>query len=210
MVLISAATFLTARRTFDWSEEELPSRLPMQHRVFRKGMSRLAVMILIVVAVAILIVGFVGAVVFGAVVKPTLSAMSEAEIMAMETKSETQVTMIVQAVQFARGEAPAAEITFSYLLEEAFLIEDLLQSPFGPVSDGRGDFWLHPSPAAFGAVTDPSSYVVAYDRAMCENHSTVAVGYLDDSCRTVTVEEFKKQVNSPPNGNTDYDLPPAK
>jgi hypothetical protein len=62
----------------------------------------------IIAAVAILGAGVLGAAVFGVLVKPALDAMSDAEIGAGETRSETLVQIIVQSAQSARDEAPAA------------------------------------------------------------------------------------------------------
>ena len=49
--------------------------------------------------------------------------------------------------------------------------------------------------------------VVAYDRAMYENHVAVSVGYLDGSAATIGIEDFTAALSTPPNADTDYDLP---
>ncbi len=176
-------------------------------RPARRGVSKVVILVLIGVVLLVLVVGGFVAVLVGAVAGPAITAVREAHVTANQMKSQTVVTEIAMASGIAREEFPDQKITIDLLLEQNYVLEETMRSPFGPVSGGGDDFWLHPLPAVPESIADPSLYVVAYDRAMYERHPQVSVAYLDGSSSVLEVAELDARLGAGPNGDTDYDLP---
>ena len=176
-------------------------------RPARRGVSKVVILVPIGVVLLVLVVGGLIAVLVGVVAGPAITAVREAAVTADELRSQTVVMELALASGSARNEFPEQKITIDLLLEQNYVLEEIMRSPFGPVSDGGDDFWLHPSPAAPESIADPSLYVVAYDRAMYERHPQVSVAYLDGSSRVLEVAELDARLGAGPNGGTEYDLP---
>ena len=98
-------------------------------------------------------------------------------------------------------------ISLNELVADGLITDDMLASPFGPVSDDRGDYWSYPDPIDQESIADPSILLILYDRAMYESHDYVAVAFLDGHLTVVSPGEFDQLITQPPNGGVDYDLP---
>ncbi len=135
-----------------------------------------------------------------------LPAMAKAQQSARSTKSAAQArTMMTAVFMYATDHDGAAPPGFEAMMEAQYFGPDLLASPLGPVSDGRGDYWMN-TRLDFDSAW-PDRQVVIYDRAMYERDATVAVGFLDGHVETIAVGAFKAIINAEPNAGTDFDLP---
>ena len=98
-------------------------------------------------------------------------------------------------------------ISLNQLAAEGVITDDMLVSPFGPVSDARGDYWSYPDPIDEESIADPSMLLILYDRAMYESDDYVAVAFLDGDATVISPGELDELIRQPPNGAVDYDLP---
>ena len=98
-------------------------------------------------------------------------------------------------------------VDFQQLLDDHYVTEELLASPFGPVPDGRGDYWAYPEPIEIEAIADPDRLVIIYDRAAYRAGPYVPVAFLDGHVEALSVADFERLIAQPPNGQVDYDQP---
>ena len=84
---------------------------------------------------------------------------------------------------------------------------DGLSSPFGPVSDGRGDYWINTKLRRLNASTIPDRQVAIYDRAMYESGVAVTVCFIDGHVEALDAWEFDALINEEPNAGTEFDRP---
>jgi hypothetical protein len=84
-----------------------------------------------------------------------------------------------------------------------YLGPGLQNSPYGPVSDGGGDFWMNTTVRRL----DPDRHIAFYDRAMYENAGEVAVGFSDGHVETMSTWEFDALIAEEPHAGTDFEVP---
>lgn len=170
----------------------------------RRGLStpQIVLIVICVVVVAFLIT-CVG---LAAILLP---AIGKARETAISMKSALQLQQIeyardIYANQYRDRSEPRPAFTLQLLINENYITSDLAQSPRGPVSDGRGDFWVNP----ILIPTDDAEFRIAsYDRAMYEWGYSVAVCFYGEGCEVVMFDEFTDLLASPANAGTDFDVP---
>ena len=137
------------------------------------------------------------------------STLGEKRVSANQLKSTTIVRQLAMAQVIAQREFEDVESpTIAFLIQQDFITEELLQSPFGPVKDGGGrDYWLHPSRPSVDSTTEARRFVIAYDRAMYRHHDSVSVAYHDGKADLLDRAAFEALLRARPNGGVDYELP---
>lgn len=179
-------------------------------RLQRRGLSTGNVIIIVAIVVFLLMLMCVG---LGlAFILPSLGVAREA---ANTVKSGTQLRQIemsreVYARQFADETQRPSAITFNMLIDEGYMTAELINSPFGPVPDNGGDYWLNPRPE----LDEPQSpalgdnrTIASYDRAMYANANAVSYAYFGGEIAVVPHEEFDRLLAQPANSGIDFNLP---
>jgi type II secretory pathway pseudopilin PulG len=170
----------------------------------RRGLSTLQIVLIVIGVVAV--VFLITCVGLAAILLP---AIGKARETAMSMMSSLQLQQIeyardVYANQYRNSNEPHPAFTLQMLINENYITSDLAQSPRGPVSDGRGDYWVNP----ILIPTDDAEFRIAsYDRAMYEWGYSVAVCYYGEGCEVVMLDEFTSLLALPVNAGTDFDLP---
>lgn len=126
-----------------------------------------------------------------------LPAVARAESSAKQIKSATQVRALVQAaIIFSNDADDQFPGSVEVLVDELFIDQDLLESPYGPASDGGPDVVLRTGYEATYSGLD----VVAMDRAMWINgHDVVNVGFGDTRVEAVSRWELEELLAEPNN-----------
>jgi hypothetical protein len=135
-----------------------------------------------------------------------LPSMGKAREQARITMSSTQVRQLSIAVMtYAAEHDDALPPGFKAL--GPYIGPGLLNSPFGPVSDGRGDYWMNTTVGRLSQCRFPQKQIAFYDRAMYEHAHEVAVGFYDGHVETLSTWELDVMIADEPNAGTDFDLP---
>jgi hypothetical protein len=135
-----------------------------------------------------------------------LPSLDKAREQAREAKASAQVRQLCIALMiYAAENDDAAPPDWAAL--EPYLGPGLLDSPYGPVSDGRGDYWMNTSVARVSELRRPDELIAFYDRAMYEHTHEVAVGFYDGHAEVVSAWEFEALIEEAPNAGIDFDLP---
>jgi hypothetical protein len=135
-----------------------------------------------------------------------LPSIEQAREQARVTMSAAQVRQLLIAMMtYAAEHDDAAPPGFDAL--RPYMGPGLLNSPLGPVSDGRGDYWMNTTVRRLRDCRFPSKQIAFYDRAMYENTHEVAVGFYDGHVETMSTWELDLKIAEEPNADTDFDLP---
>lgn len=135
-----------------------------------------------------------------------LPALGQARAKAESAKASAQVRQLsIAMMMYAAENDDAAPPSLDAL--QPYLGPGLLDSPFGPVSDGRGDYWLNTSIGRFATLQRPDEVIAIYDRAMYEHTDEVAVGFCDGHVQVMDTWDFEALTEQEPNAGTDFDLP---
>jgi hypothetical protein len=173
----------------------------------RHGKSSNTTLIIILVVIGALVLTCVGIGIVGfALVGP---ALAKAREQAMSIKSASQQRFIAMALMQAEADGDEPIMSLDEMVQRNLITADLLQSPFGPVGDGQGDYWFEfdrPDMGELGRLEMPS-YVVSYDRAMYINWRMVAYCTIDMACGHASSEEFEALLAHPINTGRDFNLP---
>ena len=133
-------------------------------------------------------------------------SLEKAREQARVTKSAAQVRQLSMAMMvYAAENDDLAPPGWPAL--EPFLGPGMLNSSFGPVSDGRGDYWMNTSVRRLSDPRRPDEVIAFYDRAMYERTHEVAVGFFDGHVQVMSTWEFEMLLEEEPNLGTDFDLP---
>lgn len=173
----------------------------------RRGLSTLHIVLIIAAVVLLLAITCAG---IGMAM--ALPALAQARQMAQGFMSATQLSQIEMArdVFAARyvDDEQRPSFTVQQLIDDNFITLDLANSPLGPVSDGRGDFWVNPILVPDDEHGSPGEQRIgSYDRAMYESDQRVAVCFYGNQCEVVEFDEFQRLLELPINAGTDFDLP---
>jgi hypothetical protein len=123
-------------------------------------------------------------------------------------QSQSAVWHIARAaIEQPPNEGKIKVIPLNQLAAGGRITDDMLRSPFGPVSDSRGDYWSYPDPIDEESIADTGMLLILYDRAMYESDDYVAVAFLDGDAMIISPRELDELITQPPNGAVDYDLP---
>ncbi|MHC4218195.1 MAG: hypothetical protein ACYSU7_07020 [Planctomycetota bacterium] len=142
----------------------------------------------------------------GVVAGVMLPAVGKARENAKAMKSAAQVRELAVAMMiYAADNDDAAPPDLKALAD--YIDPRLLHSPFGPVSDGRGDFWMNTSLKRLSQSRFPDQQVAFYDRAMYEHSHELAVGFFDGHIQVMDTWEFETLIEEEANAGTDFDLP---
>jgi hypothetical protein len=179
----------------------------MHRDTHRSGASKVLVISIIGAVVVVLLLCVGSALVLRGIGGPMVDALNESRIAASEMKSQVITKQVALARSIAHDEFEDRAITIAFLLEQNYISQELLQSSFGPVSDGRGDYWLHPSPPELGPDRSPARCVIAYDRAMYQNHASVSFASADGGGGLLERAQFDALLAEPENQGVDHDLP---
>jgi hypothetical protein len=135
-----------------------------------------------------------------------LPSIGKAREQAQLVQAATQVRQLTVAMMiYAAENVDAVPGDFEAL--GPYLGEGILSSPFGPVSDGRGDYWMNTTPTNISAIRFPNRQVAFYDRAMYEHACKVAVGFFDGHAAIMDKPDFDALIAVEPNAGIDFDLP---
>jgi prepilin-type processing-associated H-X9-DG protein len=135
-----------------------------------------------------------------------LPAIGQARQKAQIAKSSAQIRQLAIAMMtYAADNDDAAPPSLEAL--RPYLGADLPTSPFGPVSDGRGDYWMNTTLQRLSHSKVPHQHVAFYDRAMYEHSHSVVVGFFDGHVKTMSAWELEALISDEPNAGTDFDLP---
>jgi hypothetical protein len=135
-----------------------------------------------------------------------MPAMAKARTNAKPAKSAAQVRQLTIAMMmYAADNDDFAPPSFEAL--EHYLGRGMLDSPYGPVSDHRGDYWMNTSVERVSTSRRPDRQIAFYDRAMYENMHEVVVGFYDGHVETMTAWDFEALIGEEPNAGVDFDLP---
>ncbi|MHC4992971.1 MAG: hypothetical protein ACYTGC_18510, partial [Planctomycetota bacterium] len=135
-----------------------------------------------------------------------LPSIAKAREQARVTMSSAQVRQLSMAMMtYAAEHDDAAPDSFDAL--RPYFHPALLNSPYGPVSDGRGDYWMNATVPRLSACRFPAKQIAFYDRAMYESAPKVAVGFYDGHVETMDTWALEALMAEEPNAGTDFDLP---
>ncbi|MHC4768195.1 MAG: hypothetical protein ACYTEI_05735, partial [Planctomycetota bacterium] len=135
-----------------------------------------------------------------------LPSIAEAREQARVTMSSAQIRQLsIAMMTYAAEHDDAAPPSYAAL--KPYLGPGLLISPYGPVSDDRGDYWMNTTVRRLSECRFPNRQIAFYDRAMYENAHEVAVGFYDGHVETMNTWEFDVKIAEEPNADTDFDLP---
>ncbi|MHC4787463.1 MAG: hypothetical protein ACYTE6_16015, partial [Planctomycetota bacterium] len=135
-----------------------------------------------------------------------LPSYAKAHEQARGLKSSTQLRQLAIAVMtYAAEHDDALPPGFEAL--RPYIHPGLLHSPWGPVTDGRGDYWMNTTVQRLSACRFPERQIVFYDRAMYEHTDEVAVGFYDGHVVIMSTWELDELIADEPNAGTDFDLP---
>ena len=121
-------------------------------------------------------------------------------------KSSTQLRQLAIAVMTYAAEHDDA-LPPSVEALQPYIDPGLLHSPWGPASDGRGDYWMSTTVRRLSACRFPERKIAFYDRAMYEHTDEVAVGFYDGHVVIMSTWELDELMADEPNAGTDFDLP---
>lgn len=80
-------------------------------------------------------------------------------------------------------------------------------SPFGPVFDEVGDYWLNSKPRRLSQVANPARTIAAYDRAMYMATFRAAVLFFDGHVEVLESYQFSELVEEEQHEGVDFQLP---
>ncbi len=119
---------------------------------------------------------------------------------------QMSVAMWSYAADHADAAPPNLEALAAYMQPEL----GILPSPFGPVLDGRGDYWMNTSHKLLSECRYPNLHLAFYDRAMYANFAeAVAVGFYDGHVQVLDLCDYLDLTKRYPNTGTGFDLPGA-
>lgn len=137
-----------------------------------------------------------------------LPALSQARQSAKDVKSMSQLRMIGMAYNMhAADNADKLPTSTDDLVGPGYIAEDAIVSPMGEAMDEQGSIWLNLKGGKLSAISDPSQYVIGYDRAMFFTGDTVAVVFLDGHCEQLDIEAFRELTQSEAHDGIDFKLP---
>ncbi|MCK4871252.1 MAG: hypothetical protein KAS72_00860 [Phycisphaerales bacterium] len=125
---------------------------------------------------------------------------------AARTKSSSQARQLGMAYMMYFSDHEQAPPSLAALMDDGYLDEQAMQSPFGSVSDGQGDYFLREGVALYD-VQQPWACILAYDRAMYKNAGATVVCYVDGHTEVLSAEEFHAAISSGENADVDWNLP---
>lgn len=178
----------------------------MRTRIYRRGLTNgQTALIISVVVIVVLALSCFGLLLMGGIMLPALGQARQA---AQSMKSMTQLKGLQMSQTLLLQDFPDLEPTFENLIANNYIMVEMTESPFGPVMDGGGDYWL--SMPQLGLGPDPAvgaRLIVGYDRAMYASHHVVAVLFANGNTELLSVEEFISLAGSPPNTDSNLNLP---
>lgn len=175
------------------------------HAHTRRGLSTTQIVLICVGGVLV-----AGCVVSALLTALLLPALGKARFKAKGLKSRAQIQLVIQSrslYQLSNEGSDVQPPTLQVLQDENYIDPALLDSPFGPVADGRGDYWFRVTAVTEEDVDDPGHFVLMYDRAMYAEGEEVAVGYLDHTDAIIPTYELDMLIMMDPNREADFDLP---
>jgi prepilin-type processing-associated H-X9-DG protein len=135
-----------------------------------------------------------------------LPSFGQARQQARIAKSSAQVRQLVIAMMIHAAENDDA-VPPGFEALGPYIDPGMLSSPFGPVSDGRGDYWMNTTVGRLSRCRFPDRQVALYDRAMYEHADKVVVGFFDGHVEILSTWELDALAADEPNAGTDLDLP---
>ncbi len=137
-----------------------------------------------------------------------LPALEKAQHNAKSVKSAAQIRQLLMALHtFAAENNDRLPRDWHQLVDDGYIPDALLDSPLGPVWDGRGDYWLNTALETFGAIDAPDRTILVYDRAMAGQHANVVIGFADGHVETVHWRELEIRADEEVNRGFDLDMP---
>lgn len=138
----------------------------------------------------------------------TLPALHQARERAKEMRSLAQLRGIGMTLSvYGTEHNDRLPPDLDALIDEGYMTEDLLRSPYGPVWDDNGDYWLDSRYERRSESRVPHMDILAYDRAMYSNHHRVGVLYYDGHVDTLNKWEFLERLEDESNAGVEFNLP---
>ncbi|HRQ75650.1 MAG TPA: hypothetical protein PK098_06990 [Phycisphaerales bacterium] len=177
----------------------------MRRRIHRRGLTNgQTALIISIVVIVLLALSCFGLLLMGGIMLPALGQARQA---AQSMKSMIQLQSLEMAqTQFVQ-DFPDQQPTFENLVANNYITVEMTQSPFGPVPDGGGDYWLLLQRSELEDAADAVQVVIGYDRAMYASHYAVAVLFADGSTNLLSIADFEQLVATPPNDRDAMSLP---
>ena len=132
-----------------------------------------------------------------------MPALNNARQAARQAQAMAQLREVGMARAVFEAEKERAPSGFDELIEAGYLEASLLRSPFGPVGDGEGDYWISGSD---NTVTDPSRRVVGVDRASIWEGDAVVL-FADGHVESMDSWEFRQLLDSEINTGVEVPMP---
>lgn len=153
--------------------------------------------------------GVTGAVAIGAMFAGLVTpSMTHAREQAVEMSSMSGLRNVAMSyVVYAADKQDALPTSADDLVAAGYLEAGMLESPFGPMNDGSAAIWLNPKGGKTSEISDPATYIIAYDRAMFANGEVVAVAFLDGHVEQISRDELRTQTQSDQHKGIDFKLP---
>lgn len=129
-----------------------------------------------------------------------LPALSQARQTAQELKGATQVRSLAQAaLVYATNNNDKGPDSVEALIEDGYVVREMLDSPMGPAIDGGPDIVLRTDRPEMAASFD-ADFVIAIDRAMVVNgYGKVNIAFADSSAQTVDMQTLRVILDQPVN-----------
>lgn len=137
-----------------------------------------------------------------------LPALGKAREQAQATRSMTNLRQSAMALwTYAAEHDDAVPPSMQALVEQGYLEDMALQSPYGPAIDGRGDYFFNLAQERLSDARYPDRQILGYDRAMFASQWRTAVVFYDGHVEILDWAEFEEIRNHRANSDVDLDLP---
>ncbi|MCW5754369.1 MAG: hypothetical protein KIT24_06675 [Phycisphaeraceae bacterium] len=123
-------------------------------------------------------------------------------------QSDRKLMKIGQAVlEYGMKNSNKSPASLHELVQSGKLTADDLQSPCGPVADGKQDYWVRLDDQIFGM---DSTLMMAYDRAAYARGGPISVLFCDAHVERLPMQQFDAMLKNPKNSGKDFQLPPPQ
>ena len=134
-----------------------------------------------------------------------LPAFERARENAQQVEAMAQMRQMIMAAHMHGADAGRLPEAIDQLAP--YLDDAAMNSPFGPMWDGEGDYWLDLRGLRMDDITDPSRQIWTYDRAMFSEGDVVAVGFYDGHVELLDIDEFFERIEQPRHEGLDFKRP---
>lgn len=137
-----------------------------------------------------------------------LPALGKARENAKSMRSMANLRQISMAITiYAADFNDALPQNVDVLIERQYINEQILKSPFGPIHDDDGDYFLNLGAGKLTDAKQPDKKILGYDRAMLARTRRTAVVFFDGHVEQMDRAQFSRALEHNSNQGVDFKLP---